>query len=550
MNSIFLLTRLQVMQSLGGLRATIEKRTGPQGAITGVMLIGAALVGFLGWGGFKAYELLGSSPALSATVYNLLFTVVGALTFVFSLPMVLSSFFGSSDINDLLSLPVSELSISLSKALGALAASYLWTLLLVAGPLAGWGIASGAGLHYWVMYLLALVFTPFMPTAYAGTLAIIVASLFKRLRRRDTITTMTTVISLVLSVGLYFVSRTFSAGKGIDEALGGLSQTMGSVVMAFPAYGFAVYGLQHPDPLSCLFFVLVSMGAFAVFVLVARMLYMRIAMSLTSSGGHAAAFEGYQGQSSTAFSALARVEVYKLVRNSSVVLNFIVYPLVIIPIMIGMSVMGGNFNGIGEGVSKVPNLNSWLSGLAMPIVMFFALISVTSNRSASTAFSRDGSNWIHVKYIPVPLATQIRAKILPGFVVSAIIDTIVIVAASVALMVLMGMSPIVGISAWAISMACVWFFTCLGVWYDAKNPNVDWGNDGEVNVKNLKTTGLELVMIVIAILFSLPLVLTSPLVGLDPLVFGPVIAVVCAVATLVACRVLLAATERSVQMME
>ena len=184
MNSIFLLTRLQVMQSLGGLRATIEKRTGPQGAITGVMLIGAALVGFLGWGGFKVYELLGSSPALSATVYNLLFTVVGALTFVFSLPMVLSSFFGSSDINDLLSLPVSELSISLSKALGALAASYLWTLLLVAGPLAGWGIASGAGLHYWVMYLLALVFTPFMPTAYAGTLAIIVASLFKPITKR------------------------------------------------------------------------------------------------------------------------------------------------------------------------------------------------------------------------------------------------------------------------------------------------------------------------------------------------------------------------------
>ena len=550
MNSIFLLTRLQVMQSLGGLRATIEKRTGPQGAMAGVMLIGAALVGFLGWGGFKVYELLGSSPALSATVYNLLFTVVGALTFVFSLPMVLSSFFGSSDINDLLSLPVSELSISLSKALGALAASYLWTLLLVAGPLAGWGIASGAGLHYWVMYLLALVFTPFMPTAYAGTLAIIVASLFKRLRRRDTITTMTTVISLVLSVGLYFVSRTFSAGKGIDEALGGLSQTMGSVVMAFPAYGFAVYGLQHPDPLSCLFFVLVSVGAFAVFVLVARMLYMRIAMSLTSSGGHAAAFEGYQGQSSSAFSALARVEVYKLVRNSSVVLNFIIYPLIIIPVMIGMSVMGGNFNGIVEGVSKVPDLNSWLSGLAMPIITFCALISVTSNRSASTAFSRDGSNWIHVKYIPVPLATQIRAKILPGFVVSAIIDTLVIVAASVALMVLMGMSPIVGISAWAISMACVWLFTCLGVWYDAKNPNVDWGNDGEVNVKNLKTTGLELVMIVIAILFSLPLVLTSPLVGLDPMVFGPVIAVVCAVATLVACRVLLAATERSVQMME
>lgn len=181
MNSILLLTRMQLAQTFGGARAAIEKRTGANGAMAGTVLIALALFGGIGWLGYTAYGIVGSL-GLATTVYNMLFLACGLLTFTFSLPTVLSSFFGSSDINDLLPLPVSPFAIVLSKALGVLTSSYLWTLLFIAAPLAGWGIAAGTSLRFWVVYVLAVIFAPMMPTAYAGTLSILIATVFKRVR--------------------------------------------------------------------------------------------------------------------------------------------------------------------------------------------------------------------------------------------------------------------------------------------------------------------------------------------------------------------------------
>ena len=210
MNSILLLTRLQITQSFGAIRAAIEKRAGANGAMAGTALIGLMLLGGIGWVGYTAYGLVGHI-GLAKTIYNILFMACGLLTFTFSLPTVLSTFFGSSDINDLLPLPVSPFAIVLSKTLNVLTASYLWTFLFIAAPLAGWGIAAVASMRYWVVYVLAIVFAPMMPTAYAGTLSILIATVFKRVRRKDAITTLTTVISLGLSVGLHEEDPAFIA---------------------------------------------------------------------------------------------------------------------------------------------------------------------------------------------------------------------------------------------------------------------------------------------------------------------------------------------------
>ena len=62
-----------------------------------------------------------------------------------------------------------------------------------------------------------------------------------------------------------------------------------------------------------------------VFVLVARVLYMRIVTSLSSSGGRAEAYSGDQAQQQTpVFKALVQTEFRKVVRNSSVLLNYVV----------------------------------------------------------------------------------------------------------------------------------------------------------------------------------------------------------------------------------
>ena len=554
MSSVFLLTRLQIMQTLGGARAAIEKRAGANGAMAGTAIIAMLLFGGVAWLGYSAYGLVGNL-GMAKAVYNVLFMACGALTFSFSLPSVLGSFFGSSDINDLLPLPVSPFSIVLSKALGALATGYLWTFALIAAPLAGWGIAGtlagGLSFRYWVVYVLAVIFTPLMPVSYAGTLSIVIASLFKRIRRKDAITTLTTVITLSLSVASYFVVNQSHASAGIVQALGNMGDSIGSVVMAFPAYGFAVYALVHPDPLGSWLFVLLSVASFAVFVLVARVLYMRIVTSLSSGAGGVKAYSGEDASQQTpVMKALLQTEVRRVVRNSSVLLYYVAYPLVISPALFGIMLMTDSVGEIFEKLGSMGDATTQFSGLILCFIMAMTALCACSNKLAATAVSREGSNWIHMKFIPVPMRTQILAKILPGYFVSALITLVFLGGAGGLFAVRMGIEALVIASGCVLMLGGAWLMTCIAVWSESRNPNVEWGNDGDVNPKTLKGAGGEVRSILVGLVYATLPLLASPITRLEPRVFMPVLAIVGVIAAVVLGRVLLAATVRNIETFE
>ena len=550
MNSILLLTRLQITQSFGAIRAAIEKRAGANGAMAGTALIGLMLLGGIGWVGYTAYGLVGHI-GLAKTIYNILFMACGLLTFTFSLPTVLSTFFGSSDINDLLPLPVSPFAIVVSKTLNVLTASYLWTFLFIAAPLAGWGIAAGASMRYWVVYVLAIVFAPMMPTAYAGTLSILIATVFKRVRRKDAITTLTTVISLGLSVGLYFVINGTNFKEGVAAALGSMSAGVGSIVMAFPAYGFAVYALVHADPLGTWLFVLLSLASFAIFVIVARVLYLRIVTSISSGGGSTAAYSGEAAQEQTpVFKALLGTEVHKIVRNSSVMLNYVVYPVVISPVLFGVMLVTDSTKELFGRLSTIPDINSKAAGIIMILLMAFAALCCCSNKTAATGVSREGSNWIHMKFIPVPIIDQVRAKVVCGFIINALISLIIMGGGGILFVMRMGINPLVVICGLALALGSSWLMVCIGAWTESRRPNVDWGNDGDVNVKELKGGGAELRSLLVGLVYAaLPLAVT-PLTGFDPMIILPILAVAGVAVALVLGRMLLTNTAHNIELFE
>ena len=286
-------------------------------------------------------------------------------------------------------------------------------------------MAGGLTYRFWVVYVLAAIFTSMMPVAYAGTLSMVMAALFRRVRRKDAITTLTTVLTLALSIGSFFVINRTNSHEGVAQLLGNLGDSVGSVVMAFPAYGFAVYALVHPDPLGTWLFVLLSVASFAVFVVVARVVYMRIVTSLSSGAGNDKAYTGTEPQQQTpVFKALLQTEVRKIVRNSSILLYYVVCPLVICPVLFGVMLMTDSFAEITQKLASDTDATSLLGGLMLCMLMAFAVVSASSNKLAGTGVSREGSNWIHMKFIPAPLHDQILAKILPGFVVNALITLV------------------------------------------------------------------------------------------------------------------------------
>ena len=550
MNSVLLLTRLQLAQMIGGARTAIEKRTGANGAMAGTALISVAVFVGIAWLGYSAYGAIGTA-GLEATVYDILFLACGGLTFVLSLPQVMGAFFGSSDIYDLLPLPVSPFAIAFSKALSALAPAYLWTALLIAAPLAGWGVAGGFGAHYWVAYTLAIVFAPMTPVAYAGTLAIVFAALFKRVRRKDTISTIATVLTLAVSFIAVLASQNLHLVDNVAAALGGISDVMGGVVMVFPAYGFAVYALAHYDPLGCAFFALVSLATFAVFVIMARVLYLRIVTSLTSGAGKTAAYDGKGNRAQTSvLGALVRAEARKIIRNSSVALYYVAYPLIVTPVMLSFIISSNSMENLGTALAEIGDATSMVAGLGLTTFMILAVVCILSNKTAATCISREGSNWSYMKFIPVSMQTQIRAKVIVGFSVNVVFSMLFMAVGGYFLVSTLGVDVLVAVSGGVLMLGAAWLMTCVGAWSDCRNPHVDWGNDGDVNARILKAGAGVLRAMVVGMVYAVLPLLTSPLIGFESRTFMPIIAIVGIIAAAVLGHALLNAAAHAVESYE
>jgi hypothetical protein len=114
----------------------------------------------------------------------------------------------------------------------------------------------------------------------------------------------------------------------------------------------------------------------------------------------------------------------------------------------------------------------------------------------------------------------------------------------------MGIDALVIASGTVLMLGASWLMTCVGVWSESRNPNVDWGNDGDVNPKTLKGTGGELRAMLVGFVYAALPLLVSPLVHLDPRIFMPVIAAIGVVVAVVLGRMLLKTTVRNIEALE
>jgi hypothetical protein len=205
---------------------------------------------------------------------------------------------------------------------------------------------------------------------------------------------------------------------------------------------------------------------------------------------------------------------------------------------------------LGESLGHVENATANVAGFALALIMALTALNGSSNKIASTGISREGSNWTYLKYVPVPIETSLRAKVLVGYAVSALVDVLFLGGGGFLLVTRAGVDPLVVAGGLVLMLGASWLMTCVGAWNESRAPKVDWGNDGEVNVKAIKSSGGGLRLVLVGTLYSALPLLVSPLVGLEPRVFMPVLAVAGVVVAVVVGRVLLAAAVRNIERFE
>lgn len=452
MSNYLRLTKVLLKSGLGNFSEKKRKKNGKEGKNWTMIAVYIILVVCMipvvkmlydvGAQGYKIYR-----PLEQEGVVIELACYMGAMfTLVFSITMVLSVFYLAGDITTLLPLPLRPWEIVGAKFTVVLLYDYLTEILMLGPVFAGYGIASGSGILYWLFALLALFLIPVMPLVYASILSMLFMRIFKRANNKDFITMLSTGLMVVFAFIISSVSGSIggSMGGGEDAALellaklnAGNNSLMGMSSKMFPNFVFLSKAIVFGDFTQMLLFLLTMIAAVAVFLFFAQKIYLGGVIGMTDSNSKRRRISKKEGEKINRHSPVlwsyTKKEWRTLMRTPVYFLNCalfaIIWPVMfLLPMGVSLAVNGADFSGFSpalivemlKGILSAPTAGPVLLLVFYGISVFAGVMNYTSG----TAISREGKGIYFMKMIPVPYKTQVLAKMLVGILLGLIGSTL------------------------------------------------------------------------------------------------------------------------------
>ncbi len=145
--------------------------------------------------------------------------LVSSLTiFFFGVFYVISIFYFSKDIENLLPLPLRPSEILAAKFTVALFYEYLTEFIFLAPILIGFGIAGKAGLMYCIYSLIIFLALPVLPLIYASVITLLIMGFTSLAKNKDRFRIIGGIAAMTLAVGLNaFITKISSSSMSADE---------------------------------------------------------------------------------------------------------------------------------------------------------------------------------------------------------------------------------------------------------------------------------------------------------------------------------------------
>ncbi|MEA4845867.1 MAG: hypothetical protein VB106_01395 [Clostridiaceae bacterium] len=508
MNRYMILTRMMLKNfNLLDFSSRRPGKSRVKGILMSLLIFAALLPMMLGIGSIAmtGYAVL-SEIQQEGLILGMGFSISSLTIFFFGIFYVMSVFYFSKDIESLLPLPLKPSEILAAKFTVTVLYEYLTEAVFLAPILIGYGIASKAGLLYYLYSIFLFLAIPVLPLVYASVISMLIMGFTNLAKNKDRFRIFSGIIAMALAVGLNALTTRFSSSSmSARELQGLLEQGNNSYVEImsgiFFSNRFAVTALLNSEALKGLvnlvIFILICLLFVMLFLSFGEGIYYKGVVGISESSVKRKKFsEAELGRSirqNSALRAYTVKELKLLFRTpvyfmNCVLMNFIFPVFIILPFIVQpdeMKELQGLSTYIGTGRG---------SAVVLAVAFGISVFVTSTNGITSSAISREGTNIFVCKYLPVGYKTQIMAKVLSGISMGIVGTLSMLLAAAVFMPVPAYLILLVA----AESVFGIVFSSFAGILIDLNFPKLVWDNEQKAVKQNFNVVFNMLAGIVIS----------------------------------------------------
>jgi ABC-2 type transport system permease protein len=385
-----------------------------------LLAMGFALLPFeIGLVGFfnQFYSLL-KMTGQEAVILTMLVLGGQLVVLLFGLFYLMSAFYFSADLKQLLPLPLRPRDIIGAKLTVVLACEYLTLLPLIVPVLILYGVLSAAHGWYWPFALAVFLVLPVIPLAVSSILIIPLMRFTALTKNRDLFRVVASLLGVTLFLLIRFTVNPSGQGPGgqqLQQWVTAGKALTGAVGAVFLPVNWAAAALSSPSPagalLNLLLFAAVSLLLLFLALLLAGKWFFRGitgGSEIRSAGRYTGAIPAAAFRSRSPIAAAFWREVKVFFRTPVFVLNGLIN-YIMIPVLLFLSLRGGNF---GEMPSEHLQMMVIINLVAAGVIVLNNMLSPV----AATAISREGKMFWISKQLPMSPREQVTAKLLHAMV--------------------------------------------------------------------------------------------------------------------------------------
>lgn len=439
------------------------------------------------------------------------------LTLIIGFFNVINTFFLAEDVEVFLPLPFKASEIVFSKLITTLSYLYVYSLIIVL-PLIAYGIASNAKWLFYVYVACAYIFNPIIPMVFAFIVSSILMKLGNLSKHKDALKVIFTVVLIILIIGVNVLFKGNNAGSQAAEMVTAKKSFIHVLSLIFINIKLEVNALAGYQKaggiLNILGVFLIVAVLLTILYFVSEKLYLSSLKESTDRTRVNKKAKKVVVKTSSALKALIIKEFKVIFRTPTFLVNSVVmlfYMPVIYIFLISSSSLTSRY---------------WHFGFVVVGATMLAIsLGMSSGSAASTALSREGSNILVSKYIPVSYKTQVLAKIITSFLINSLIIIL-----GIGMLIFEKVSPEIMVLSIVIQILTCLFMSVLGILSDYLNPKLSWQTEKNLyrgNFRNLTNMIIAVVFggILLAIAFVIKEVLIIFMINVIVLVLGICIAI-------------------------